>query len=700
LLKGAVLFVACAALLYALLAGLHTVSDPDLGWQLATGRWIVLHHSIPATDVLSHTAHGQEWLYPVLSQLLLYMAYAAGGYALLSWIGAMACAGTVAILMRQGKTPTFVLALLAVPLIAERTIPRAEMFTEIFFAAFVSILWHYHRSGRGPLYLLPVLMCLWANMHPGFIAGFAMCGAYVLLEVGEGILGGGWQQPVQRLRRAWPWILASVATTLLNPFGTRLFLTILRQSDVGQSHSRWISEWMPMRFTSSTLAEAFAWREPTSAMMWMLAAGVLIALLALLMRRIVPALMLVSAVYLAAHAIRFRAPFATIVVVIGGSILADAAVELKWMRRLKARVTPAVSLCLVGAITLLAGVRMMDLVSDRTYMSSRPNVCFGAGESPIFPEGAASFVLREHLPPNLFNDYNSGGFLAWRLGPEYGDYIDGRAIPFGAQLFLKSRYMLEAPLDSDLWRQEANERNLNTAIVSVDATLGAGALAALKGSCTSHEWRPVYLDSEAAVFVRVRPETESLIERLQVNCDTVRFDNPPAVRGIRGRAERFQYHLNAAAVLLMLARPQDALESARKAESIFEENKTLHYVKGAALLYTGQLNEGEQELRRAVELGSMDSALFLATYYQQQGRLGDQTAALERAADLSDFPPYSIYLRLGYAQLAQGRPERALASFDRAEKETPQVEETELSGTGFWQNLETGRAAARRMEMK
>jgi hypothetical protein len=58
------------ALLYAVLAGLRTVNDVDLGWQLATGRWIVEHRQIPSTDVLSYTAAGKPWIYPIGSSLL------------------------------------------------------------------------------------------------------------------------------------------------------------------------------------------------------------------------------------------------------------------------------------------------------------------------------------------------------------------------------------------------------------------------------------------------------------------------------------------------------------------------------------------------------------------------------------------------------------------------------------------------------
>ncbi len=127
------------ALLYAFAAGLRTLGDFDLGWQLATGRWIVQHGKIPFTDVFSYTASGTEWIYPVLSQLLLYLTYVIGGFGLLSWLGAAACVSTVALLLRRSSVIGVILGVASVPLIAACTPPRAEMFTAVIFAAFVNL---------------------------------------------------------------------------------------------------------------------------------------------------------------------------------------------------------------------------------------------------------------------------------------------------------------------------------------------------------------------------------------------------------------------------------------------------------------------------------------------------------------------------------------------------------------------------------
>src|SRR5262249_40390064 len=157
--------------------------DFDLGWQMATARWIVQHHQIPSTEVFSYTAAGKPWTYPVGSGLAFYGTYLLGGYALLSWLAAIACAGTIALLLRRGSAVTAGLAIFAVPLIASRVTPRAEMFTVVLFAATLSLLWQQHETGKARLWLLPVLMVAWVNLHPGFVAGLGLLGAYVMLEV-------------------------------------------------------------------------------------------------------------------------------------------------------------------------------------------------------------------------------------------------------------------------------------------------------------------------------------------------------------------------------------------------------------------------------------------------------------------------------------------------------------------------------------
>jgi hypothetical protein len=64
------------------------------------------------------------------------------------------------------------------------------MFTVLLFATFLALLWRYHRTGRSPLWLLPLLMVAWVNLHLGFVVGLALIAGYVLTETSEMVWPG------------------------------------------------------------------------------------------------------------------------------------------------------------------------------------------------------------------------------------------------------------------------------------------------------------------------------------------------------------------------------------------------------------------------------------------------------------------------------------------------------------------------------
>src|SRR5208337_620549 len=217
-------------LLGALCAGSHTVADYDMGWHLATGRYVVQHHEIPRVDVLSFTSAGKPWAYPPFAGVLLYLTYSAFGYAGLSWFCAVACLAVVAYLVRWGDVGSAILAMLAVQSIVARTTPRADLFSTLFFAFFLGELWAYHRGIRSRPWLLPVIMLLWVNLHPGFIAGLGLIGAYLLIEVCDLLFADRRQAVLLRLRKIWPWLAACGAATLINPWGPRIYVASLTLS--------------------------------------------------------------------------------------------------------------------------------------------------------------------------------------------------------------------------------------------------------------------------------------------------------------------------------------------------------------------------------------------------------------------------------------------------------------------------------------
>jgi tetratricopeptide (TPR) repeat protein len=428
-----------------------------------------------------------------------------------------------------------------------------------------------------------------------------------------------------------------------------------------------------------------------------MAAALAAMLAALWQRRIVPALLLATSLYLCLHSIRLQASFACVTAVVGGSILADA-LPGSWLARLwRDRPDGGFrSTIVVAAAALLiafATVRIGDLVSDRYFLQTPDQYSlFGSGAPSWYPEQAVSFLAGQRLPGNLFTEYNLGGFAAWRLSPASPVYIDGRAVPFGSQLFFRSLELLQQPLDSPEWQSEASARDIHTVLVSLDFVLGGG-LPRIDAFCRSQQWSPVYLDTRAAIFVRAAPG-DNRFDGLRIDCNQVRFDAPPDGAGVRGNADRFHYYLNSAAILLVLGRSPEAQRQLELAQRIFSASSSLHYLKGLALVYNGFPSDAEREFRTSLRLDPADRTFqALALLYRQQGRYVEAAALLDRAVKNS-IQPYQLLLTQGYVQLEMGAPAQALLSFDQAATGSPFVGEALPLGTEFNSQLAEGRENA------
>jgi tetratricopeptide (TPR) repeat protein len=680
------LILSAVALAYALIAGLRTVSDYDIFWQMATGRWVAQHHTIFSTDVFSYTAQGQPWIYPVGAGLLFYGAFLIGGYSLISWLGAIVCVSSIALLLRRGAAVTAALAIIAVPAIAARTAPRADMFTVVLFAAFLSLLWEQHESGGAKLWLLPLLMVAWVNLHLGFIAGLALACAYAGSEAIRLLDPEQRQRSKGRLQAALPWLLTILFATLVNPWGWGIYRALLRQEAAMSVHSERITEWAGISINSASLQQALSLRNPGSSGEWLLLTAVVAAIVAVIGRQWPAAALLAGAVWMAMRHVRFLAVLACVVVVVGGAVLGSALNHA--VSRVRDRRLPAIlGGGLAAALILLAALRSADLVSNRYYRGSTEISSFGPGLSWWFPERAMAFIERENLPPQIFNDYEEGGFLLWRLGPKYRDYIDGRAIPFGPELFSHLQQVLQSPPDSPQWQREADAYGINTVVFSLARYNGLKYVGSvLPRYCDSDTWRPVYLDEVSAVFVRRLPETQTLIERFQVDCATAPL---PATAQSANRQAEFNRWFNAASVLLALHRDQEAVAASTQALSIFSDSAALWYIRGGALLSTGHPREAERDLLQSAALEvNVGTWSELADLYRNERRFPAAIDALERLSVISPDPP-AILIVLGYTYLESGRPKDALEAFDRTEKALP-------AGTGNQALAETdnGRALA------
>jgi tetratricopeptide (TPR) repeat protein len=649
-------------LAYAFLTGLRTVADFDFGWLLAMGRQLVTHHQIPRTDFLSYTASGSPWIYPSFGGALFYLAYAAGGFAALSWINALACLGVTAIAIGRPRFFTCALAVLAVPSIVVRTAPRGDLFTNLFFAMFLVLLRKHWRDGRAPLWLLPVTMLFWVNAHPGFAAGLALLFAYAAFELAACCSRARRPAARTRLRAAVPWIALSVVATLVNPWGARVYQGLAAQNRISALQSAEVGEWSSVHLSAATLAGALQLRDPNSSYWWLLAFACVAVPVALYRRQFGHALLLAGAAYLSLEHLRFQSLFAIVAVVMADQIFSRRPAE--------SGASPLRFVYASGVVVtiVLALLHTADCITDRAYLGYGELSLFGTGLSWWYPQRAMDFIEKNSLPPQLFNDFATGGYLTFRLGPRYRDFADGRAVPFPPEVLTQQATLVRSSPDSPVWKQEADRRGINTILLSL-ARYGGLESVPLREYCESREWKPVYLDDLSLVLLRDRPENQPWIRRFELDC-TRHFIVPPRFdpASTRGRAELYNFYANAASIYFLLGRDHDAADAIVRADNLFDDDPNLHLLAGQFLQANGRLAEAEAEYRRALRLRPSDMGWYLlARLFVAQKNYAEAATAVRHSADMAVWPA-ERYRLLGNIELAMNQPRAALAAFDRAEQ--------------------------------
>jgi tetratricopeptide (TPR) repeat protein len=692
-------------LLSALCAGLRTVADYDMGWHLATGRYVVQHHQIPQTDVLSFTSAGKPWAYPPFAGVLLYLTYCAFGYAGLSWFCALACLGVVFYLVRRGDIGSAVLAMLAVQSIVARTTPRADLFSTVFFALFLGELWAYHRGEGSRPWLLPIVMLFWVNLHPGFIAGIGAIGAYLLVEAADLLFAQRRRAVLLRLKKIWPWLAACGVATLVNPWGPRIYVAALglagfaAPAQGATNGSSLIDEFQGVPISPHLLYQLIDVRHMDNGLTWLLLLAIILVGLFLWKRQPGAAVIALVALYSALAHARYIGLFAITIATLGGPLLSELGIisssgsstaGTRKTARPLVRVPEGMAILVTLVLCGVALLHIADYVSSRTYVVFNADSRFGAGESSWFPDRAAAFIRREQLPGNVFEDYVLGGYAAWSLGPQYPDFIDGRGL--SPDLGVEQDKLYHEGPDSQLWQSEADRWNLNVLLIATSGFRGLGKMDPL-AFCQSATWRPVYMDDVSLVFLRNTPQNRPWIDRLQIDCRTQQLTPPHGA----SRPALYDFYLNSGALFFELERYQESEASLRRASALYPEDPNVHSLLASLFFVKQSYREAEQEYRASLALNENSGALYpLGLLYVAEGRNVEAAEVIGRAAKES-MVPFDMYMTLGKLQITLNHPEQALAAFAEAEKHSPYRNGGESLAPELYAEIAEGNSEANRL---
>lgn len=467
------------------------INDPDFWWHLRTGRFIVETRGVPRTDIFSGTFFGREWVaHEWLSEVLLYLTRQAFGYAGLVVGFALVISAAMWIVYRRcaeraGHPYVAGFALLLGALAASPTWGvRPQMFSFLFASIFVAVLDDYVRKRhRRGVWLLVPLMILWVNMHAGFALGLAL----IVLTIAGLVLDFRFsdEEKKERLwRRVRPLVFvfgACVLAVSLNPAGARLYLYPF-ETLTSRAMMKYINEWFSPDFHEPMF-------QPLAALLFATFAAMVLS-----RRRVRPsAVLLLAATGYAALRSGRNVPFFALV---AAPLLAEHA--WKWLTRdgrggwlTKPERTEAGAQAILKVVlnVVLLVVAPLALCCLRVrQVSARES----ADEAKNFPLAAVEFIRETRPPQPVYNEYGWGGYMIWKLYPDYRVYIDGRADVYG------DAYMEEFLKTHDAaanWRAPLEHEGVRTVVLNPEAPLAS--LLRQEGG-----WRKVFEDGQAVIFVR------------------------------------------------------------------------------------------------------------------------------------------------------------------------------------------------------
>ncbi|HSZ38126.1 MAG TPA: hypothetical protein VK773_13610 [Acidimicrobiales bacterium] len=388
----------------------------DVFWQIASGNWMLAHHSVMGLDPFSYTEAHRRWITDEwgssvalagLSKVVGNAAYplyatALGGLCLFATAAYARALGA-----RGGRVAAIVLVL-AMGISGVLAGDRGLDFSLVWLPLELLLLTKARGNPRW-LWCLPILSVVWVNTHGSILIGLIVLGVELGWSlVPEGIVGriGG----VSQSSHTGPLALAlvgSVAASCLTPYGPGLLTYDIGVSMNGQI-GQYINEWNSPDFHS--LMVVLAYCVP------------LAVLVAVVRTRRVPVLEGTLATALFIEALRTQR-LAIYLMVVAAGLAATLPMRPAWGTTAR-RV--AVALFAVLAIALLA----------------QPSVPAGS-ISPTLPVQAFNYL--ESHPGRIFTEYTWGDYSIAR---HRATFADGRTDLFEGKVltdFFAMTYMTTNP---------------------------------------------------------------------------------------------------------------------------------------------------------------------------------------------------------------------------------------------------------------
>lgn len=486
------------------------IQDGDLFWHLAYARQMLASHTlIPDATLYSWTPTSTAMLYcSWLSELILYGLWSLGGLTAMFALRYLAALLIVALLLshaarhRQARRPvTMALLLLMVLAAAPVTAPKPELFSLIFTYV---LLWlyfgarHADRNARSTavwLWSVPVLVLVWVNSHGGVILAAPLMMAMLIGDFINQRLAPTLALSTAARRTLWSAWATSAVATLATPYGLAYPRQLIADYVFGATarpDAAWNNAYQGLfseggwslhlpEYGAAMLAVLawLGWRR------WRARQAFDYTLPLLLLVALPLYVLYLRSTYLLPAVFGFVA--IALLPMTAPSVDTSSAGVSRGARRHATLSAPVIT----SLVALLVSAGLSAQTVWEAFRRPEPFSWAGFGISHINPVEEAEWLAQHSLGPRLYNIFDSGGYLLWRLYPQYQVMVDSRAFPYLAWFEDQYRFTTGERFDSFLQKYHGD-------IAVIDLAKGN----AWRNFLRSSQWRPVFLGTTAAIFVR------------------------------------------------------------------------------------------------------------------------------------------------------------------------------------------------------
>jgi len=636
----------------------------DIWLHLKSGEFIIQNGFIPSVDVFSCTVFGQPWNnHEWLFQSISHFVFSSFGFDGLSSMQSIVVVFTFMFLLFLGDirkrqvTTVFLLLLVALSYQFRFTI-RPDIFSLFFLVVYIYLL-QLHLSKKWIIFLFIFIQILWVNMHGFFIFGPAIVLVYLCAESFK-----------RRAKLPWNWnsvdclkdqefnslkiiFLATFLASVVNPqFVKGLvypFEVLLQMTGESKVFFNSIQE-LASPLLKQTL---FSFKYIHYKLLILISFVSFIANY----RRInlVHLFLWVIFLFLSVKALRNMVFFSFVAYWVSfynfkNIYLEKVSCIFKNREKLK---YVGLSLLKIALI-----VWMFQFVSQEAelryydFKNYEMKSFFGGVSKRNFPSDAISFLKKNHIKGNFFNDFNSGAYLIGNCFPDIKVFIDGRTELYGPQFFKEYKKIWNKG-DKVLFDVVAEKYNLTGVFLS--SAFQDIPKKIFEKIYDDDSWVLVYLDHDAVIFLKDVPENKDSIKRLRVN-ENKAFFSKTDIRELGFKKVSPYQEVKRARVFEILDWDNLALDQVKQALLIGPGYAEPYFIRGKIYLKQGKYDEAFENLRIAAMIlpKSFDIRYYFALSCENLGDLEMATKHYEWIVK-NDVKSNKVFLKLSMAYVKDGR---------------------------------------------